>query len=299
MPDERHHETVNRSIYDELVHGKCSTPAAPPSSALIDELWDAGAQGVILGCTELELLVKQADAEIPVFPCTTLHVEAGARPRAGVAGRLDGPPRSPGARAASRDAPARRPGRSYVRGLVVQARSPGGIHRPCRTADHGSPRPGRPQGRADRDHQVGLPPASHRRARPRRGTAPARRTPSRTSPARRTAGTAGRGPGGRRGRAPHVSGAREPAPSGAPCRGSGGRCTSPRGRCRSSTTVAEPASWCRPSMFWVTTPGRPAGPRRRGRGWAPGSRELAPHLPRRSRTSADSTYRPNVKSAGS
>ena len=44
--------------------------------SLIDELWDGGAQGVILGCTELELLVKQADAEIPVFPCTTLHVAA-------------------------------------------------------------------------------------------------------------------------------------------------------------------------------------------------------------------------------
>ena len=43
---------------------------------VIDELWDAGAQGVILGCTELELLVKQADCELPVFPCTTLHVEA-------------------------------------------------------------------------------------------------------------------------------------------------------------------------------------------------------------------------------
>ena len=38
--------------------------------------WDAGAEGVILGCTELELLVKQADADVTVFPCTTLHVEA-------------------------------------------------------------------------------------------------------------------------------------------------------------------------------------------------------------------------------
>ena len=44
--------------------------------SLIDELWDAGAQGVVLGCTELELLVKQADSDLPVLPCTTLHVEA-------------------------------------------------------------------------------------------------------------------------------------------------------------------------------------------------------------------------------
>ena len=32
--------------------------------------------GVLLGCTELELLVDQSDVEIPVFPCTTLHVQA-------------------------------------------------------------------------------------------------------------------------------------------------------------------------------------------------------------------------------
>ena len=43
---------------------------------VVEELWDAGAGGVILGCTELELLVKQADSELPVFPCTTLHVSA-------------------------------------------------------------------------------------------------------------------------------------------------------------------------------------------------------------------------------
>jgi aspartate racemase len=76
VPDERHHETVNRIVYDELVHGKVVDASRSTVVGLIDELWDAGAQGVILGCTELELLVKQADSELPVFPCTTLHVEA-------------------------------------------------------------------------------------------------------------------------------------------------------------------------------------------------------------------------------
>ncbi|MGZ5417793.1 MAG: aspartate/glutamate racemase family protein [Nocardioides sp.] len=76
VPDERHHETVNRIVYDELVHGKVIDASRTTVVGLIDELWDAGAQGVILGCTELELLVKQADSELPVFPCTTLHVEA-------------------------------------------------------------------------------------------------------------------------------------------------------------------------------------------------------------------------------
>jgi aspartate racemase len=76
VPDPQHHDTVNRVIYDELVHGKVLDSSRRTMVALIDELWDAGAGGVILGCTELELLVRQADADIPVFPCTTLHVAA-------------------------------------------------------------------------------------------------------------------------------------------------------------------------------------------------------------------------------
>jgi aspartate racemase len=76
VPDVRHHETINAIIYDELVHGKVHDSSRAAVVKVIDELWDDGAEGVILGCTELELLVKQADCEIPVFPSTTLHVEA-------------------------------------------------------------------------------------------------------------------------------------------------------------------------------------------------------------------------------
>ena len=76
VPDVRHHATVNRVIYDELVHGRVLDDSRRTIVSLIDELWDAGAGGVIVGCTELELLVRQADADIPVFPCTTLHVAA-------------------------------------------------------------------------------------------------------------------------------------------------------------------------------------------------------------------------------
>ncbi len=75
-PDERHHDTINRIIYDELVHGRVLDPSRRTVVDLIGELWDQGAEGVILGCTELELLIKQADSELPIFPCTTLHVEA-------------------------------------------------------------------------------------------------------------------------------------------------------------------------------------------------------------------------------
>ncbi len=76
VPAAEHHDAVNTVIYDELVHGKVMDPSRRTVVALVDELWDAGAKGLILGCTELELLVHQADVELPLFPCTTLHVEA-------------------------------------------------------------------------------------------------------------------------------------------------------------------------------------------------------------------------------
>ena len=76
VPDERHHDTINRIIYDELVHGKVLDNSRRTIVGLIEELWDSDAGGLILGCTELELLVHQADSELPVFPCTRLHVEA-------------------------------------------------------------------------------------------------------------------------------------------------------------------------------------------------------------------------------
>ena len=76
VPAEEHHASINRIIYDELVHGKVLDSSRRSVVGLVDELWDAGAQGIILGCTELELLVKQADSELPLFPCTTLHVAA-------------------------------------------------------------------------------------------------------------------------------------------------------------------------------------------------------------------------------
>ncbi|TNM36544.1 amino acid racemase [Nocardioides albidus] len=76
VPDAGHHDELNRIIYDELVHGKVVDDSRREVVAMISELWDAGAGGVILGCSELELLIRQADSEIPVFPCTTLHVTA-------------------------------------------------------------------------------------------------------------------------------------------------------------------------------------------------------------------------------
>jgi aspartate racemase len=75
-PDEQHHETLNRIIYEELVHGRVLDSSRRTVVKIIEQLWDGGAEGVVLGCTELEMLIKQADADLPVFPCTTLHVQA-------------------------------------------------------------------------------------------------------------------------------------------------------------------------------------------------------------------------------
>ena len=76
VPAQEHHDWLNAAIYEELVHGHVLDRTRRRVVSIVEELWDAGAAGVLLGCTELELLIKQADVDLPVFPCTTLHVEA-------------------------------------------------------------------------------------------------------------------------------------------------------------------------------------------------------------------------------
>jgi len=76
VPTVAHHDEVNRIVYDELVHGQVVDTSRRTVVGLVDELWDAGAKGLVLGSTELELLVHQHDVELPLFPATTLHVDA-------------------------------------------------------------------------------------------------------------------------------------------------------------------------------------------------------------------------------
>ena len=76
VPAEEHHEFLNTAIYEELVHGHVVDSTRRRVVAIVDELWDAGAQGILVGCTELELLVHQSDIDLPAFPCTSLHVKA-------------------------------------------------------------------------------------------------------------------------------------------------------------------------------------------------------------------------------
>jgi aspartate racemase len=73
-PDERRY--VSDVIYNELVAGKLRPEARARYAEIIQRLADHGAQGVILGCTEIPLLVSQADAGVPLFDTTRIHAEA-------------------------------------------------------------------------------------------------------------------------------------------------------------------------------------------------------------------------------
>ena len=67
---------VHRVIYDELCVGVVSEDSRRDYRAVIERLVDAGCEGIILGCTEIELLIGQQDSPVPVFPTTRLHAEA-------------------------------------------------------------------------------------------------------------------------------------------------------------------------------------------------------------------------------
>lgn len=70
---------LDRIIYDELVLGVVREESRAVYREAIAQLVDAGAAGVILGCTEIELLVRPEDAPVPTFPTTALHAAAAVR----------------------------------------------------------------------------------------------------------------------------------------------------------------------------------------------------------------------------
>ena len=76
VPDEPGRALVHDVIYDELVRGVISPASKRAYLDVIRELVDRGAQGVIAGCTEIELLIEQADVSVPLFPTARIHAEA-------------------------------------------------------------------------------------------------------------------------------------------------------------------------------------------------------------------------------
>jgi len=76
LPSEEDQAIVHRIIYDELCLGVIRDESREEYRRVIRRLTDDGAEGVIYGCTEIELLVGQDDSPVPTFPTTRLHVEA-------------------------------------------------------------------------------------------------------------------------------------------------------------------------------------------------------------------------------
>jgi len=76
VPAEDEQAVVHRVIYDELCRGKVRDLDRQSCLQIIDKLTKRGAEGIVLGCTELPLLIRLGDVRVPVFDTTRLHAEA-------------------------------------------------------------------------------------------------------------------------------------------------------------------------------------------------------------------------------
>ena len=76
IPEDEDRTEVHRVIYEELVAGQIVESSREAYRGVIERLVEAGAQGIILGCTEIALLVSQSDSAVPLFDTTELHARA-------------------------------------------------------------------------------------------------------------------------------------------------------------------------------------------------------------------------------
>jgi aspartate racemase len=75
VPGESDRELVHRVIYEELVLGRVEDGSRRAYQEVVTGLVEAGAGGVILGCTEIGLLIGQEDSPVPIFDTTRIHAE--------------------------------------------------------------------------------------------------------------------------------------------------------------------------------------------------------------------------------
>ena len=75
-PNAPQREIVHRVIYDELVLGKIEQNSKEQYVDIIRQMIDQGAEGIILGCTEIGLLIHEQDSPVPLFDTTRIHAEA-------------------------------------------------------------------------------------------------------------------------------------------------------------------------------------------------------------------------------
>jgi aspartate racemase len=87
VPGREDRETAHRVIYDELCVGVFSDASRAAYVGIIEKLAAGGAEAVVLGCTEIELLVGPGDTGVPLFPSTAVHVRAAVA--AALAGDAD------------------------------------------------------------------------------------------------------------------------------------------------------------------------------------------------------------------
>lgn len=76
IPKQSDIEEINRIIFTELCLGKVEVSSRQTFQRIINELQQQGAEGVILGCTELGLLIKEQDIELPIFDTTIIHAQS-------------------------------------------------------------------------------------------------------------------------------------------------------------------------------------------------------------------------------
>ena len=76
IPGQADRQVVHRVIFEELTVGAITRASRQAYQEIIARLAAAGAEGMILGCTEIELLIGQADSPVQVFPTTQIHAEA-------------------------------------------------------------------------------------------------------------------------------------------------------------------------------------------------------------------------------
>ena len=75
IPDKNDIEIINEVIYDELCLGTINSDSKKKFLEIVDKLRNKGAEGIILGCTEIGLLIKNEDTDVPLFDTAIIHAE--------------------------------------------------------------------------------------------------------------------------------------------------------------------------------------------------------------------------------
>jgi aspartate racemase len=79
IPNENDRDLINKTIFNELCLGNVRQSSREYFKRIIEDLAEEGAEGIILGCTEIGLLIKQADAPVPLFDTTEIHAHGAVQ----------------------------------------------------------------------------------------------------------------------------------------------------------------------------------------------------------------------------